>query len=61
MSAVLGVSTLLYLPYAVFNIASPLLSVVYGATGLTIEKVEPSGVAVGADDLARTDPAREEP
>jgi Na+:H+ antiporter, NhaC family len=38
MSAVLGVPTLSYLPYAAFNIASPLLSVTYGITGFKIEK-----------------------
>ncbi|OBK73098.1 Na+/H+ antiporter NhaC [Mycobacterium sp. 1164985.4] len=38
MSAVLGVSTLAYLPFAVFNIASPLLSVAYGYTGFKIVK-----------------------
>lgn len=42
MGAVLGVSTLLYLPYAVFNIASPLLSVLYGITGFKIERTEPA-------------------
>jgi Na+:H+ antiporter, NhaC family len=42
MGAVLGVSTLLYLPYCVFNIASPLLSVLYGITGFRIERVEPA-------------------
>jgi Na+:H+ antiporter, NhaC family len=42
MSAVLGVSTLLYLPFCVFNYASPLLSVVYGFTGFKIEKSGPS-------------------
>jgi NhaC family Na+:H+ antiporter len=41
MGAVLGVSTLLYLPWCVFNIASPALSVLYGITGFRIEKVEP--------------------
>jgi Na+:H+ antiporter, NhaC family len=41
MGAVLGVSTLLYLPFAVFNIASPLLSVLYGITGFKIERTEP--------------------
>jgi Na+:H+ antiporter, NhaC family len=41
MSAVLGVSTLLYLPYCVFNLASPVLSVVYGFTGFKIEHVAP--------------------
>jgi NhaC family Na+:H+ antiporter len=41
MGAVLGVSTLLYLPFAIFNIASPVLSVAYGLTGFRIEHVEP--------------------
>jgi Na+:H+ antiporter, NhaC family len=43
MGAVLGVPTLLYLPWCVFNIASPALSVLYGITGFRIEKVEPVG------------------
>ena len=37
MSAVLGVSTLLYLPYAFFNYFSPALSVTYGLTGFQVE------------------------
>ncbi len=41
MGAVLGVPTLLYLPFCFFNIASPVLSVLYGFTGFKIEKVEP--------------------
>jgi Na+:H+ antiporter, NhaC family len=41
MGAVLGVPTLVYLPFCFFNIASPLLSVIYGFTGFTIEKIEP--------------------
>jgi len=40
MGAVLGVPTLLYLPFCFFNIASPLLSVLYGFTGFRLEKVE---------------------
>jgi NhaC family Na+:H+ antiporter len=40
MAAVLGVPTLLYLPFCFFNIASPLLSVLYGFTGFKIEKIE---------------------
>jgi NhaC family Na+:H+ antiporter len=43
MAATLGVSTLLYLPYAVFCYASPALSVLYGVTGFRIEKVGPPG------------------
>jgi len=42
MGATLGVSTLLYAPYAVFCYASPALSVLYGFTGFRVEKVEPS-------------------
>ncbi|GAA1770304.1 Na+/H+ antiporter NhaC [Luedemannella helvata] len=38
MSAVLGVPTLSYLPFAIFNYASPTLSVLYGVTGFRIEK-----------------------
>jgi NhaC family Na+:H+ antiporter len=46
MSAVLGVSTLLYLPFCVFNYASPLLSVLYGFTGFKIERTRPSPPAI---------------
>ncbi|NUR71735.1 MAG: Na+/H+ antiporter NhaC [Hamadaea sp.] len=38
MGAVLGVPVLSYLPYAIFNYASPALSVLYGITGFKIEK-----------------------
>jgi NhaC family Na+:H+ antiporter len=44
MSATLGVSTLLYLPYAVFCYASPALSVLDGFTGFKIEKTDPIDV-----------------
>lgn len=40
MGAVLGVPTLAYLPYAIFNYASPILSVLYGITGFKIEKAQ---------------------
>jgi NhaC family Na+:H+ antiporter len=39
MAAVLGVSTVSYLPFAVFCIASPVLSVLYGFTGFRIQRV----------------------
>src|SRR5262249_55642263 len=45
MGAVLGVPTLAYAPFCFFNIASPLLSVLYGFTGFKIEKVPPSETA----------------
>lgn len=40
MGATLGISTLLYLPYAVFCYASPALSVLYGFTGFRIERID---------------------
>lgn len=52
MGAVLGVPTLLYLPYALFNIASPLINLAYGFTGFRIDRV------TGADrtvDASATD------
>ena len=39
MGATLGVNPLLYLPYAFLNLANPLVSVFYGYTGITMEKV----------------------
>lgn len=48
MAAVLGVPTLAYLPYAFFNIASPLLSVVYGYTGFKIVKTSSTEKATDA-------------
>jgi NhaC family Na+:H+ antiporter len=47
MSAALGVPTLSYAPFSVFNYASPGLSVLYGITGFRIEKRETA-------DLGRT-------
>lgn len=46
-SAVLGVSTLVYLPYCVFNILSPLMSIAMAWTGYRIKKLSPKLVAVG--------------
>jgi len=40
MAAALGVPTLAYLPYAVFNYVSPLISATYGFTGFSIERLE---------------------
>jgi Na+:H+ antiporter, NhaC family len=42
MGAVLGVSTLAYMPFSFFNIASPALSVLYGFTGFKIVRAEPA-------------------
>lgn len=40
MSGVLGVSAFAYLPFAFLNLASPLISMLYGFTGITIQKIE---------------------
>ncbi|MBU8825510.1 Na+/H+ antiporter NhaC [Mycolicibacterium goodii] len=48
MGAVLGVPTLLYLPFAFFNIASPALSVLYGFTRFKVTRTEPITESEGA-------------
>jgi NhaC family Na+:H+ antiporter len=39
MATTLGVSTFTYLPFAFFNLINPLVSLAYGFTGFTIEKL----------------------
>jgi len=39
MAATLGVSTMLYFPYAIFNFVSPILSLGYGITGFKIDRI----------------------
>lgn len=39
MGATLGVNPLLYLPYAFLNLTNPLVSIFYGYTGITMEKI----------------------
>ena len=41
MAGVLGVATVAYLPFAFFNLLSPLISLIYGFTGFRIEHVSP--------------------
>jgi NhaC family Na+:H+ antiporter len=41
MAGVLGVATVAYLPFAFFNLLSPLISLIYGFTGFHIEHVSP--------------------
>ncbi len=52
MAATLGVPTLLYFPYAIFNIASPLLSIAYGITGFKIARIPPEMMAEEASTAA---------
>ncbi len=40
MHATLGVNPLLYLPYAFLNLTNPIVSVFYGYTGITMEKIK---------------------
>lgn len=42
MYATLGVSPLVYLPYAFFNLLVPVISIFYGYTGITMTKLDPS-------------------
>ena len=42
MWATLGVNPLLYLPYAFLNLANPIVSLFYGYTGITMEKIKPN-------------------
>ncbi len=41
MHATLGVSPLLYLPYAFLNLSNPVVSIFYGYTGITMTKIKP--------------------
>jgi NhaC family Na+:H+ antiporter len=41
MHSVLGVYPLLYLPYAFLNLLNPLISIIYGFTGITMHKADP--------------------
>lgn len=49
MAVTLGVPTLLYFPYAIFNLASPILSLLYGITGFKIERMPPAADPMLAD------------
>jgi len=42
MFATLGISPIFYLPYAFLNILTPMMSLFYGVTGLTMERIEES-------------------
>jgi NhaC family Na+:H+ antiporter len=45
MASTLGVATLAYLPFAFFNLINPLVSIIYGFTGFSIEEIEPTDEA----------------
>jgi len=50
MSGVLGVSTILYLPYCFFNIANPLIAMLFGFTGIGVEHL--SATSTGSAPVA---------
>jgi len=52
MWATLGVYPLAYLPYAFMNLLNPVISIVYGFTGITMEKTSDATAAAGAPEEA---------
>ena len=42
MAGTLGIPTMLYLPFCIFNIASPIMSMLLGFTGFKIEYNQPA-------------------
>jgi NhaC family Na+:H+ antiporter len=50
MTGVLGVSTMQYAPWALFNIANPLIALVYALTGFRVERIEPQDGPVPAPE-----------
>ena len=42
MAAALGVPTILYLPYCIFNITAPIMSLLLGFTGFKIQRIQPA-------------------
>jgi NhaC family Na+:H+ antiporter len=56
MGATLGISPLLYLPYAFLNLANPLVSLLYGFTGITMEKLPEDG---GGEETGGVEPVGE--
>jgi NhaC family Na+:H+ antiporter len=52
MSATLGVATFAYLPFAFLNLLSPLVSIAYGITGISITRIRPDAAAEPAADAA---------
>lgn len=52
MAATLGVSPLVYLPFAFLNLVNPLVSILYGFTGWTMHPSEPNGDEASSADMA---------
>jgi len=48
MAATLGVATFAYLPFAFLNLINPLVSILYGVTGISIKRLEPTAEPAAA-------------
>jgi NhaC family Na+:H+ antiporter len=48
MIATLGLAPWTYIPYCFLNLINPIIAIIYGYTGFTIEKIEPKKVEVEA-------------
>jgi NhaC family Na+:H+ antiporter len=48
MAATLGVATFAYLPFAFLNLINPLVSILYGFTGISIKRLDPTAEPVAA-------------
>ena len=44
MAATLGVATMMYLPFCIFNIAAPIFALLWGFTGFKIDRIQPAAV-----------------
>ncbi len=53
MAAVLGVSPWLYAPYAFLNLINPMVSIFYGFTGITMEKLPETNMEPGKDAIPK--------
>ncbi|MBA2431120.1 MAG: Na+/H+ antiporter NhaC, partial [Chthoniobacterales bacterium] len=51
MAQTLTVATFAYAPFAFFNLINPLISLIYGLTGFTIEKLEPEQETLPAEPV----------
>lgn len=54
MGATLGINPLLYLPFAFMNLLNPVVSLIYGYTGITIHKLSPEEAQALREDPERT-------
>jgi Na+:H+ antiporter, NhaC family len=61
MTGVLGVSTLQYAPWAVFNYLNPIVALGYALTGFRVERTAPEGAAAAAPPAVGTAPASQPP